>query len=353
MGRVDPEAAVRRYHMLDGAEALSVTVALSGGADSVLLLSLLREWQPKYGYRLSAAHLNHMLRGEESDRDEAFVRAVCEKWSVPLRVERIPVAEAAAPGESVEMAARRIRYAFLDEAAMDFDAGAGTVGFLIAMAHTMSDQAETVLYRLARGSGLKGAGGIPPKRDCVIRPLCELTREDVEALCRERGLDYVTDSSNASDLYARNRIRHQVLPALRRVHPGAVEALARFAGNAREDDALLEGLAAEGLEKSRYIGTALAPQSSAADLREDGFYPRGPAYRQYGRAARTGKRPAGAAGRTVGRSGGGAAAAAAHQGAAGIRDGNRYSRDKERGFSWRKAPFSPFERGGMGRKTEN
>ena len=252
MGRVDPEAAVRRHHMLDGAEALSVTVALSGGADSVLLLSLLREWQPKYGYRLSAAHLNHMLRGEESDRDEAFVRAVCEKWSVPLRVERIPVAGAAAPGESVEMAARRIRYAFLDEAAMDFDAGAGTGGFLIAMAHTMSDQAETVLYRLARGSGLKGAGGIPPKRDRVIRPLCELTREDVEALCRERGLDYVTDSSNASDLYARNRIRHQVLPALRRVHPGAVESLDRFAGNAREDDALLEGLAAEGLEKSRY-----------------------------------------------------------------------------------------------------
>ena len=200
-----------------------VLVALSGGADSVALLRALQA----LAYPVRAFHLNHCLRGAESDRDEAFCRALCAGLGVPLTVERIDVAAARAAGEGIEAAARRIRYARLTAAAQ---------GAKIATAHTADDNLETMLFHLVRGTGPKGLAGIPPVRGQVIRPLLGVTRAAVEAYLHALGQDYVTDSTNADDAYTRNRIRHEVVPVLRQINPavsGAAARLARCCGRMR------------------------------------------------------------------------------------------------------------------------
>ena len=196
------------YMMLETGE--NVLVALSGGADSTALLLSLRE----LGYPVRAFHLNHCLRGAESDRDEAFCRRLCEKLGVELTVERVDIA-AAAGDSAVEETARRIRYARLEHAAH---------GAQIAVAHNADDNLETVLFHLVRGSGAKGVSGIPPVRGAVIRPLLFAERREIEAFLRENGQDYVTDSSNLSDDYTRNRLRHSVLPVLRGINEQAAQA---------------------------------------------------------------------------------------------------------------------------------
>lgn len=262
MARAKAGAALKRYGMLEGRGTLLVAVALSGGADSMALLHLLRELEPRYGYRVAAIHVNHGLRGAESDRDEAFVGAVCAKWGVPLAVRRADVAGEAGRGESLETAARRVRYALLEEAAAVCCREAGCEDYRIATAHTASDQAETVLFRLIRGSGLKGAGGIPPVRGRVIRPLLDCTREEIEAYCRENAIPFVTDSSNLTDDYARNLLRHRVLPVCRQIGGGAEEALSRFADTAREEDAFLDQLARQALEDALYTPAGWDPAAA-------------------------------------------------------------------------------------------
>ncbi len=187
---------IEDYHMLNPGEP--VLAALSGGADSVALLRALLA----LGYPVRAFHLNHCLRGAESDRDEAFCRALCERLGVPLTVERIDVGAQTA-GEGIEAAARRIRYERLVAAAQ---------GAKIATAHTADDNLETMLFHLARGTGPKGLAGIPPVRGDIIRPLIGAERAQVEAYLSELGQDFVTDSTNLSDDYTRNRIRHEVVP---------------------------------------------------------------------------------------------------------------------------------------------
>ena len=156
-----------------------LAAAVSGGADSMALLLLLRQLQPRFGYMLSACHVNHGLRGQSADRDEAFVRAECARLSVPLRV--FHAAELASPpAHAGEDWARRLRYtAFAQLQGQGIDA--------IATAHTANDQAETLLLRLARGTGLHGAGGIRPRRGCYLRPLLCLSRAETEAVCRAAG----------------------------------------------------------------------------------------------------------------------------------------------------------------------
>lgn len=246
------KAAAALEGLLGERRPLSVTVALSGGADSMALLHMLLEERERFNYILSAAHLNHMLRGAEADRDEAFVRRVCAELSIPLRAARVPVAQNARPGESLETAARRVRYAFLEEAAAGLADRAGCGHYRIATAHHLDDQAETVLFRLIRGSGLKGLSGIPPMRGRIIRPLLDISRREIEDYCREKGIAYVTDSTNHTDDYARNRIRRQVMPVLTAIQPGAAEALGRFARTAGEEDAYLDRLAAAALETARF-----------------------------------------------------------------------------------------------------
>lgn len=206
----------------------AVTVALSGGADSVALLHILLQLP----LRVSAAHFNHHLRGAESDRDEAFCQELCAVWNVPLRCGGADVSALAQLwGTGVETAARKARY--------DFFGSSET----IATAHHGDDNLETLLLHLTRGSALRGLGGIPPRRDNIIRPLlCANRREILEYLAVHR-LPHVEDSTNAVPLCGRNRLRLDVMPALYRENPAAADAALATAGLLREDEALLEDLA--------------------------------------------------------------------------------------------------------------
>lgn len=209
----------------------SVLAAVSGGADSVCMLHLLVRRAEETGMRVCAAHYEHGIRGEESLRDAAFVAALCERLGVPLTVEHGDVpAYAAAQRLGTEEAARELRYKFLADAAARMDCR------YIATAHNADDNAETVLFNLARGSGTKGLGGIPAQRGNIIRPLITVTRAEIEAYLAANALDHVEDSTNAQDEYSRNLIRHAVMPPLRWINPGFAAAIARTAGLLRQDE---------------------------------------------------------------------------------------------------------------------
>jgi len=206
-----------------------VLVALSGGADSVALLRALSALE----YEVHAFHLNHGLRGAEADRDEAFVRTLCDTLRVPLTVEHADVrAYAAETGQSIEAAARELRYQRLHACAC---------GDKIATAHTADDHAETVLFHLARGTGPKGLTGIPPVRDGIVRPLIDCSRVEVEGYLSMLGQDFVTDSTNFDTAYTRNRIRHEIMPVLREVNPRLTDAVARLSALLRQDEIYLAG----------------------------------------------------------------------------------------------------------------
>ena len=243
-----------REGLLQSGTPLQLAAAVSGGADSMALLLLLRQLQPRFGYTLSACHVNHGLRGQSADRDEAFVRAECARLGVPLRV--FHAAELAPPpAHAGEDWARRLRYtAFAQLQGQGIDA--------IATAHTANDQAETLLLRLARGTGLHGAGGIRPRRGCYLRPLLCLSRAETEAVCRAAGQPWVTDETNDTDAYARNRLRHSALPALESTNAAAVQNLARFCEKAARVDAYLAAEAAKLLAAARLPGAAPAWQLS-------------------------------------------------------------------------------------------
>ena len=222
-----------------------VVVALSGGADSVCLLNILISLREIIGVDIFAAHFNHCIRGEEADRDEAFAKAVCYDKSISLMLDKVDVpAEAARTGESVELCGRRLRYDFLERCAAVID------GAKIATAHHRGDNAETVLWNLTRGAGIDGLSGIPAKRGDIIRPLLCCSREEIEAYCAENGLTYVTDSTNLSDEYTRNKLRHQVMPVLRELNDGAEENIARTASLMREADDYLNNISIKELNNT-------------------------------------------------------------------------------------------------------
>lgn len=212
-----------------------ITCAISGGADSTALLHCLHTLQAELEITLSAAHFNHRLRGAESDRDEAFVRTLCDRWSIPLAIGQADVrAYAGAHKLGLEEAARECRYAFLE-------AQPG----LIATAHNADDNAETLLLHLLRGSGMRGLCGIPPKRGRIIRPLLSISREDILAYLQAEGLTWTEDSTNAADCYRRNRLRHSVLPLLYAEQPQLHQQLDRTTSLLRQEDAYLEEQAAQ------------------------------------------------------------------------------------------------------------
>lgn len=222
--------AIEQFSLFQNSK--TVTVALSGGADSVSLLYALLEIKDSFGLTVKAAHLNHQLRGQESLRDERFVKELCERLRVELTVERADIkAEAAKKGESIELCARRIRYSFLERVA---DGG------LVATAHTASDSAETVIFNLTRGTALKGLMGIPAKRGIFIRPLILATRQDVEKYCAENAISFVTDSTNLSDDYTRNKIRHNIVPVLKEINAGFENTVSRMGAILSEDNDYLE-----------------------------------------------------------------------------------------------------------------
>lgn len=214
---------LRKYAMLEAGDRL--ICAVSGGADSVALLFAMYLLRDKLGIILEAAHFNHGLRGEESDRDEAFVRQFCADYGIPCHVGRAEVK----PGKKgLEAAARDARYAFLR-----------TLPGKIATAHTADDNAETVLMHLIRGTGLKGLGGIAPVNGKVIRPMLTVTREQVLDFLQEYHLSFVEDSSNATDDFLRNRLRHRVMPLMKQENPRLAQNLSAMAMELRSDEEAL------------------------------------------------------------------------------------------------------------------
>ena len=244
-----------------------VICAVSGGADSVALLFGLYLLREKLQFTLSAAHFNHQLRAEESDRDEAFVRALCDRYDIPLAVGTAPVT----PGKKgLEAAARDARYSFF-----------ATLSGKIATAHTAGDNAETVLMHLVRGTGLSGLGGIAPVSGNLIRPMLGITRQEVLGFLQEYCLQYVTDSSNNTDAFLRNRLRHHVMPLLEQENPRLAENLSAMALQLRQDEAFLREAAAEQttleVDALRQMAPALRVRILEAFLKENGV--REPEYR--------------------------------------------------------------------------
>ena len=214
--------------------------AVSGGADSMCLLTLLTE----AGLDVTAAHFEHGIRGEESLRDAAFVEDYCRRHGIPCVVEHGDVpAFAGEQGMSLEQAARQLRYAFLERCAGEIGAE------LILTAHNLDDSAETLLFNLARGAGAAGLRGIPARRERILRPLLGVSRAQIEAYLLERGIPHVEDSSNREDRFARNLIRHQVMPVMRELNPRFSEAAARAAALTARDEEFLQSLAGDFLRR--------------------------------------------------------------------------------------------------------
>lgn len=210
--------------------------AVSGGVDSMCLLDTVLRWAAERDARVLAAHFNHQLRGAAADRDETFVREYCAARGVPFFAGRGETAALAArDGLSVEEAARRLRYAFLEETAR-------REGAAVLTAHHADDNAETMLLNLCRGTGSAGLG-IPPVRGNVYRPFLALTRRELEEYAAARGLPHVEDETNGTDAAARNLLRHRVLPVLREINPRAAENMARAAGLLAADSAALDAAA--------------------------------------------------------------------------------------------------------------
>lgn len=221
----------------------NVIVGFSGGADSVCLLSLFNTYKGKFGIKLVAAHINHGIRGDEALRDVQFAEAFCNKNGIEFRLcEADCIKQAQENSETVEEAGRRIRYGFFSQLCSE--------NSRIATAHNANDNAETVLFNLTRGTSLKGVCGIPVVRDNIIRPLIKCTREEIEGYCKENNLGYVTDSTNLSDDYTRNKIRHLVLPVLKQINPNICDSVTAFCDSASDINFFLEQEADIAFEKA-------------------------------------------------------------------------------------------------------
>lgn len=230
-------------------------VALSGGADSVALLL----WMQEAGYRIHAAHCNFHLRGEESDRDEAFCQALCERLDVPLHLAHFDTREYAALHQvSIEMAARELRYRWFGQLCRDVEAAA------VCVAHHRDDSVETVLMNLLRGTGLRGLTGIQPTSELedhggeggklmVLRPLLGVSRAEVEEFLAKRNQNYVTDSTNLEADVLRNRLRLQVLPLLAELNPAVKENIIRTTENLSAAQDLLDSVTERYKDSSELI----------------------------------------------------------------------------------------------------
>lgn len=231
----------------------SVSVGLSGGADSVALLMVLLD----LGMDVRAYHCNFHLRGDESDRDESFCRDFCSRLGVPLTVRHFDVkARMEATGESVEMACRALRYGWWHDEKIE----------TLAVAHHADDNAETLLLNLMRGAGIRGLKGMLPRNGHIIRPLLCTGRDEIEAFLTSRGESYILDSTNSSTDFKRNRIRHLLLPEMEKLFPGATAGIKRSLEALRGNFTLYE----ESIDSLRQ--RAIAPDGGI-DLAEIATYP--------------------------------------------------------------------------------
>ncbi len=234
------------------ARGSGVVAAVSGGADSVAMLAILRGLaaRDEFAWRLVVAHLNHQIR-PDADQDEAFVAGLAGRWGLPFVSARRDVpAEAAQQGATLEEAARNARYEFLLDAAMKNNCSC------VAVAHHADDNAETILHRIVRGTHLRGLAGMSASRELgpgvqLVRPLLETTRQEIEAYLERNNLTWRTDTTNADTAFSRNCIRHEILPLLgKTLNPRVKDALLRLASSAGNVEAFLDGLAREAFDKA-------------------------------------------------------------------------------------------------------
>lgn len=267
---------VDRYmrHRASAAPGTPLWVAVSGGVDSMVLLHALRS----LGHACHVAHVDHGLRAEASRADEAFIARYCAEWDIPFRSKEVDVTGGLAPGRSVQMAARELRYAWFNELVEEGPS-------LMALAHHADDAVETMLLGLMRGTGPKGLAGIPAEQGPFIRPLLGVPRAAIEAYAREHDVPYREDASNHDGKYLRNRVRHELLPLFDAIRPGAGKVLRRQVTLLKEAAAVLDAhladIAASFTERDGKVQvpfdrvrTSLAPHALLQRLLADrGFHP--------------------------------------------------------------------------------
>ncbi|WP_124065803.1 tRNA lysidine(34) synthetase TilS [Clostridium sp. E02] len=254
---------IRRNRLLTSGDR--VIVALSGGADSVCLLVVLEELQKEFDLSLKAIHVHHGLRGEEADRDSQYAKELSSRLRVPFACIYVDAASYAREhGMSVEEAGRHLRYQIFEKERSDFG------GTKIAVAHHADDQAETILYNLFRGTGLKGLGGMRSVREFVVRPLLCVGRKEILAYLNEKGISYCEDSTNQMTDYTRNRIRQVILPIIQeQINPRAKENILRAGEMAEKADAYLEKQAKAILEDFRIVQTDEKGVCDACGIKAD------------------------------------------------------------------------------------
>lgn len=238
------KAVIDKYEMLP--RGACVVAAVSGGSDSMALLNILNGIKEEYGFSLCAAHVNHGLRGENAERDERFVERKCRESGIPVHILKADVAELARQtGTGVEECGRNVRYDFFNSLGENI---------IIATAHNQSDRIETFLFNFTRGSALRGLCSIPAKRDNIIRPLIDCSKEEIVDFCEQNSIEYVTDETNSDVKYSRNRIRHNVITQLREINPSFEKSAGRCIEMLNEDESFLSSLAAELVNSARVKG---------------------------------------------------------------------------------------------------
>ncbi|MCH5300827.1 MAG: tRNA lysidine(34) synthetase TilS [Ruminococcus sp.] len=235
-------SAINKYRMISNGD--TVIVALSGGADSVCLLYSLVSLKEQFNLTIKAAHVNHLLRGEESQRDMNFVKDLCKELDIELFVKAIDVLYLSKTlKQSTELCGRNVRYEFFEELSIQHNAK-------IATAHTASDNLETLIYNISRGTSINGLKGIIPKRNNIIRPLIFVTRQEIEDFCKNNNLKFVTDSTNNTDEYTRNKIRHNVVPVLKDINNSVENSSTALSQDVIEVNEFLDNYAESVLKKA-------------------------------------------------------------------------------------------------------
>ena len=235
-------ATIKKYSMLSGGER--VLVGLSGGPDSVCLLSILHSLGERFTSEISAIYVDHGLRPSETGKEIEFCSNLCERLNIPFRTKAINVKSYAQDQKmNMQEAARQLRYRTFDETSGELGANR------IALGHTADDQAETLLMRLFRGSGPTGLSGIPPVRRNIIRPLIGTRRGEIEKFLGDKKIEYIIDSSNLKESYLRNRIRLSLVPMLKEYNPDIIETLSKTAAIFRDEEKYFEIIVTKALMK--------------------------------------------------------------------------------------------------------
>lgn len=232
------------YNMLN--KVKHVYVATSGGADSMVLLTFLDKYKNKLKIEVSAVHVNHGIRGETARRDAAYVESFCEQHNIDFKLFDAEQDGTVIPEAASEDWARQLRYGYFEQVLEEENS-------VIATAHTLSDQAETMLFRLARGTGLKGLCGIPVVRKGFIRPVMCITREEIEYLANSYDIEYMTDETNLGDDYARNKIRHNVIPVLKEINYNSIKSINKACERISTAMSFIEQSANEALQRAVVI----------------------------------------------------------------------------------------------------